>query len=372
MKNRNKKRRDYLGILLLLVVGLSVGYALLQTTLTINGTSKIKGNTWDIHFENLQVTGGSVAIGTGDSAATIQSSTTDITYTVTLNEPGDFYEFTVDAVNYGTIDGMVESVTSKLNNQPITTLPAYLDYSVTYKSDDDIEVNHYLKSGGTETYKVRIEFKRDIDESNLPTTVQTLTMSFGVVYVQADSNAVDVVHRQTVYATNFYPSNDITMNYEFPATVPYFKTPSQALNYFRNESSFDVNSYLRYELENNIAKKSYVEFIITDEMAQNNPSLVPGTYVLEGGFDEYDKPAEERTVFNANVEVIKTAFGYDTNPSICTSHDMFFECCVNKISATANTGGDVFAGIFDDRCLLNTVPDYSCYAGGNHSCCYYY
>ena len=144
---KDRKRRDFLGILLLLVVGLSVGYALLQTTLTINGTSKIKGNTWDIHFANLQVTDGSVSIGTGDAAAAIQSSTTDITYTVTLNEPGDFYEFTVDAVNAGTIDGMIESVTSKLNNTPITTLPAYLDYSVSYSDGVTISPNQYLKAG---------------------------------------------------------------------------------------------------------------------------------------------------------------------------------------------------------------------------------
>ena len=129
---KNRKRRDYLGLLLLLVVGLSVGYALLRTNLTINGTSKIKGNTWDIHFENLNVTDGSVLLSDGDIAANIQSGATNVSYTITLNTPGDFYEFTVDAVNAGSIDGMVESVTSKLNGAVITTLPAYLDYSVSY------------------------------------------------------------------------------------------------------------------------------------------------------------------------------------------------------------------------------------------------
>ena len=66
-----QRRKNILFVLLLLVVGLSVGYALLQTTLTINGTSKIKGNTWDIHFANLNVIDGSVSIGTGDVAAAI-------------------------------------------------------------------------------------------------------------------------------------------------------------------------------------------------------------------------------------------------------------------------------------------------------------
>ena len=192
-----QRRKNVLFVLLLLVVGLSVGYALLQTTLTINGTSKIKGNTWDIHFANLQVTDGSVSIGTGDSAAAIQSSTTDITYTVTLNEPGDFYEFTVDAVNAGSIDGMIESVTSKLNNAPITTLPTYLNYSVTYSDGVALSPNQYLKASDSETYKVRIEFKKDISSTDLPSTVQTLTLNFGVVYVQADDNAVEVLHPES-------------------------------------------------------------------------------------------------------------------------------------------------------------------------------
>ncbi len=186
-----KKKRNYLIVLLLLVVGLSVGYALLQTTLTINGTSKIKGSSWNIHFENLNVTDGSVPIGTGDVAATIQSTNTDITYTITLNTPGDFYEFTVDAVNSGTVDGMIESVISKLNNTPITTLPAYLKYSVTYLDGVSIVPNQLLKVGSSETYKVRIEFIRDIENSDLPTTAQTLSFNFGVDYVQADSSSFE-------------------------------------------------------------------------------------------------------------------------------------------------------------------------------------
>ena len=178
MKAKGQRKKSIIVLLAILLCSLGIGYALLQTNLTINGTSKIKGNTWDIHFANLNVTEGSVSIGTGDVAATIQSTNTDITYTVTLNKPGDFYEFTVDAVNAGTIDGMVESVTSKLNNNPITTLFSYLNYSVTYLTDDAIEINHLLKANTSETYKVRIEFKKDISSSDLPTTLQTLTLDF--------------------------------------------------------------------------------------------------------------------------------------------------------------------------------------------------
>ena len=191
---KNNKKKNIVFVLLLLIVGLSIGYSLLSTNLQINGSSKIKGSSWDIHFENVVVNTDSVALTTGDVAATIQSSTTEVSYTVTLNKPGDFYEFTVDAVNAGSVDGMIDSVTSKLNDAVITTLPAYLDYSVSYSDGVAISPNQYLKAGKSETYKVRVEFKKDIENSELPTTAQTLTFHFEVVYVQADENAVEVLH----------------------------------------------------------------------------------------------------------------------------------------------------------------------------------
>ena len=358
---KNRKRRDYLGILLLLVVGLSVGYALLQTTLTINGTSKIKGNTWDIHFENLQVTGGSVAIGTGDSAATIQSSTTDITYTVTLNEPGDFYEFTVDAVNAGTIDGMVESVTSKLNNAPITTLPTYLNYSVTYSDGVAISPNQYLKAGESETYKVRIEFNKDISVTDLPSTIQTLTLDFGVVYIQADNTATEVAHSKFVYTVNKYDGNmtnpkwnAVSLNQEYPETIPYFETPAEALSAIATASSKDLPFYLKHKVENGIVTEQYVEFIVTESLAQSNTGMVPGTYTLRAD-RTYDDDTSTWLVdenyispyYEANKEAIKTAFGYATNPSRCsetgTGRSSTFRCNVSGLHATAFAYGAVGA-----------------------------
>ena len=194
MMKVKKQRRQMMKLLLfILLVSISMGYALLRTNLTINGTSKIKSNNWDIHFENLIVNPNSVELSTSDVAATIQSNTTEVSYAITLRQPGDFYEFTVDAVNNGSIDGMIESVISKLNETDITTLPSYLEYSISYLNGREIKKNQILKSGDTETYKVRIGFKKDIESTDLPGSPQTLTLDFGVVYVQADSNAIPII-----------------------------------------------------------------------------------------------------------------------------------------------------------------------------------
>ncbi len=66
MKVKMQRKQTTKLLLFIVLCTLGIGYALLQTTLTINGTSKIRGNTWDIHFENIDVTDGSVELYTGE------------------------------------------------------------------------------------------------------------------------------------------------------------------------------------------------------------------------------------------------------------------------------------------------------------------
>ena len=359
MKIREQRRKNILVLLLVLLCSLGLGYALLRTNLTINGTSKIKGNTWDIHFENLNVTDGSVELSTGDVAAAIGSNTTEVSYTVTLSQPGDFYEFTVDAVNAGSIDGMVESVTSKLNDEVITTLPAYLDYSVSYSDGVEILPNQYLKAGETETYKVRIEFKKDISSSDLPTSVQTLTLDFGVAYIQADNTATEVAHPKFVYTVNKYDDdatdpkwNAVWLNQAIHETIPYFETPSEALSAIATASSKDLPFYLKHKVENGIVTEQYVEFVVTETLAGANSGMVPGTYTLRaektyenGAYivgTDYISP-----YYEVNKEAIKTAFGYATNASRCsesgTGRSSDFGCSVSGLGARASADGFVRA-----------------------------
>jgi hypothetical protein len=188
MRRNNKQVTTYFILFSLLLIG--VVYAILQANLQINGTAKIQANTWDIHFDNIQVNANSVPIGTGDSAATIDlENNCKVDFEVTLSIPGDFYEFTIDVVNAGTIDGMIGELnkTLKVNNEVVSETPNYLNYSVTYSDGMEIQANHKLEAGVTETYKVRLEFKTDIEE--LPEAT-TITTSLEPQYVQADSSAI--------------------------------------------------------------------------------------------------------------------------------------------------------------------------------------
>ena len=91
----NKKKGFFSLFLFLLVLSVSLGYAYLNTTLQIDGTSQFKRASWDIHFANIQVKSGSV---TPTTEATITNPTT-VSFEATLDNPGDFYEYNVDIVN---------------------------------------------------------------------------------------------------------------------------------------------------------------------------------------------------------------------------------------------------------------------------------
>ena len=177
MKKKSGKK-VVLSLLALLLLTITVGYAALSTTLNINGTSKINNATWDVHFANLVVTSASVS---ATKAATIDSAT-EIDYNVELIKPGDFYEFTVDVTNTGTIDAKLGA--APILNGVSAEQDVYTNYTVTYSDDTAIHANDKLAAGATKKLKVRVEFDRNITNSQLPTEAQPLNLTFAMNYVQ--------------------------------------------------------------------------------------------------------------------------------------------------------------------------------------------
>ncbi len=191
-KYSRRKSITYLFILILLC-GLGLGYAAIKTDLSIIGTSKFINASWDVHFENIQVKEGSI---TPSTAATITNDTT-VTFSAQLEEPGEFYEFTVDVVNEGTMNAMIES----FQVLPVLTQEQqnYFDYIVEYEDETPIANNHKLDAGDSETIRVAFIYKTLQDTSLYPTEDQDLTISVTIDYVQKGDSAIDVPHPTTLY-----------------------------------------------------------------------------------------------------------------------------------------------------------------------------
>lgn len=163
-------------LVLFLILFISIGYALITSNLSISGTGAFKKNKWDVHFDNLDIL-------KGESLASVAPTvtghnTTEISYTVNFNTPGDVYKFNVDIVNLGSIDAMV----SLIGNTELTEeQQKYAEYTVTYKDGSLIEEKNFLGANSSDTITVTITYKKDIDVDTL-SKVESIDFSLGIEY----------------------------------------------------------------------------------------------------------------------------------------------------------------------------------------------
>ena len=179
----NYKRTFFAMFLFLLLLSFGVGYSYLTTNLSIDGISNVKSANWDIHFENIHVKDGSVSANT----PTISNQTT-VSFNTTLDEPSDYYEFTVDVVNDGTLNAKIGSIsiTPTLTEEQKN----YFNYTVTYADGVDIAVGDALNAGESETILVRAEYLKGDDESLYPEDDVEFDFSVNLEYEQGHGETI--------------------------------------------------------------------------------------------------------------------------------------------------------------------------------------
>ena len=124
---RRIRKNKYINYILVLLICLSIGYAVLESNLSINGTTNISTVNWDVHFENLIVADSSMPT---ENPATILSDRTTIEYGINFTSLDQYYLFYVDIVNTGDYDAMLDSISTTVNNVSIDNLPDYIDYTI--------------------------------------------------------------------------------------------------------------------------------------------------------------------------------------------------------------------------------------------------
>ena len=193
-RTKRNKKQIFVGIISSIVLALTIGYSFLSLNLRISGLAHI-GAVWNIHFDNITINPDSVSLSVGDIEPEIDDDNDcKINYKVTLT-PGDFYEFTFDIVNDGTIDGMIQNMITRIEEDATATFPSYIDYTVSYSDDVVLETNQQLLKGTTETLKVKLEFK---DEENVPQS-ETLDLSYENNYIKKTNSSTVVKHPQPLY-----------------------------------------------------------------------------------------------------------------------------------------------------------------------------
>lgn len=198
-----KNKGLLVALFVILVGGISLGYAALSATLTINGTTNISKVGWDIHFFDASVTNGSVENGTPANQI-IQSDLMTARWEATLATPGDFYEFTINVGNFGTIDAKLDQLdtdaTKKWIKNNVTVKYADGDqealsaadqtkfnkiysYTITGTPVDELD----KANGSTPTsypLTFRVEFNRDINGEDLIARPIKVEYMYQLKYVQ--------------------------------------------------------------------------------------------------------------------------------------------------------------------------------------------
>ena len=172
----NYRKKNYGLLLIAMLLFISIGYALIHTTLKLSGSSKIKEARWNIYFDKVENESGVTS-----SETKIDSKKTTVSFDIDLEKPGDYYQFNVDTVNDGTIDAIIDS--TELTGLSENT-SEIIDYTVTYADGSSVNKCDTLNAKARKTLLVKVNHFKDIKEEELLDDAENLKLKFKINYVQ--------------------------------------------------------------------------------------------------------------------------------------------------------------------------------------------
>ena len=170
------------------VVGMSIGFAFTDINLQIKGDKvTTKAASWDVHFDSTSLAATANSNVTA-STPIATSDTTHASYAVTLEKPGDKYEFTIKAKNYGTFDAKL-SAYALTASPSLPTGDSYIAHTLKYNGNvitpGDIS-GTTLAPGASDTYTVTVEYLKPTDAANLPSEDVEYTFTIDLTYTEAN------------------------------------------------------------------------------------------------------------------------------------------------------------------------------------------
>ena len=212
MEKTRKIKIISLCALLVAVLGLTVAFAALSQTLTINGSAAVNAASWDIHFE--KTSGKETEVkGAATFTEPTLSGTKIENFSTTLTKPGDSVTYYFDIVNNGTVDAVISSydfplairecasnnnaysycINLDFNSDNIIDGADYMTYLTMFNSelsdadtDEGVTQGDTINAGETKHMKLFFEYKDTATE--LPKNNLTLTSKnpITITYEQKD------------------------------------------------------------------------------------------------------------------------------------------------------------------------------------------
>ena len=190
MEKQRRIKMLSLSAVIVAVLGLTVAFAALSTTLNINGTAYLDAAKWGIRFENLSSPTKIGSATTTGTAKIEESKAAEITgMNVSLSIPGDKVVYTVDLVNKGTINAKIDNIEKTVLTQE---QQRYLTFKVTDPNGYEIKQGDILSAGETKKITITIEFIKDLTKEDLPKQTSTISLSYKLNFVQTDEKVTSV------------------------------------------------------------------------------------------------------------------------------------------------------------------------------------
>ena len=185
MEKERRTKALVLSALVVVVATLSIAFASLSRTLSINGIGKMDTASWSVYFDNLssaKITRGAKEVGK-PNISTIDNGILEI-INVKLSNPKDEISYPVDIVNDGTIDAEI----TMIKDIELTDVQKKVfEFKVTYTDTGEVlKDGDLLPKKTTKNITINIKFKDDITEFDLPSQSQTINLSYQITYTQYD------------------------------------------------------------------------------------------------------------------------------------------------------------------------------------------
>lgn len=344
------KKKSTIVILLFIVVALSIGFALLSTTLKINGIAGVNKHTWDIHWENVDNQAGVTPV----NEATINpSDNTEVNFEADFTIPGDYYEFTVDAVNRGDLDGMLQKIETTVNGTSVDDIADYLSYSIKYADGTTPEENDLLAAGKLIPYKVRLEYKRTITNEQLeelPDDGEPYSINVKITYIQANDNAVDKGNTTVL--------SDLKLG-DYFTLVPDAETATTNVAGFSGSTpTADQTLWRVIDIHNDGTVDAVSEYISTSDIVVGGINVYPNGNI--DGYKNYIAGLQDvaSKYAKSGYTVGTRMMGYDGQTSTL-SDTSYYDGTVNTVPSasdtptpTTGTGQEYSDGLLGDTLYL--------------------
>ncbi len=158
------------GIIILLIIFIALLISI-KFIYKINNEQVDTSYMWNINLTNLKITEGSI-----EGTTKLENNT--LTTEVTLKKEKEYYEFTFDIENTGTLDAIIDNINLFVDNKK-----NILTYKVSYLDGTSLNKGDVLKSNTNKTILVRIDYPKQTNKIYDELTLKiTLSLIYKAIY----------------------------------------------------------------------------------------------------------------------------------------------------------------------------------------------